>query len=139
MLLKELLGIEENIFFVEESYLAQRAIGNTLRYLNGIRSFLGGRRMRLLRVREGERSLGLLIFNPADEDAPVDFWSVFTGALAIAPLRTEFEVIVDSLLGSNPPEKDIDISSDSWRNAVNEYYSLMLCKPELLFGLYCQA
>ena len=52
--------------------------------------------MRLLRVREGEHTLGLLLFNPADEEVPVDFWSVFTGALAVAPLKKEFEALADS-------------------------------------------
>ena len=35
MLLQELLGIDEEIYFVEESYLAQRTIERTLRYLKG--------------------------------------------------------------------------------------------------------
>lgn len=131
MLLKELLGIEEEIYFVEESYLAQRTIGNTLRYLNGARGFLKGQRMRSLRVREGEHTLGLLIFNPTDEEVPVDFWSVFTGALAAAPLRKEFEAVADSIASSNIPERDLEVSSESWRNAVNEYYSLMLVNRNL--------
>ena len=131
MLLKELLGIEEEIYFVEESYLAQRTIESTLRYLNRAWGFLDGRKMRLLRVREGEQTLGLLIFNPADEEVPVDFWSVFTGALAAAPLEKEFEAIAGSILGSNLPERDIELSSESWRNAVNEYYSLMLVNRNL--------
>ncbi len=134
MLLKELLGIEEEIYFVEESYLAQRTIESTLRYLNGVRGFLEGRRMRLLRVREGEHTLGLLIFNPADEEVPVDFWSVFTGALAAAPLKKEFEAIAGSILSSNLPERDIEVSSESWRNAVNEYYSFMLVNRNLCQG-----
>ena len=50
MLLQELLGIDEEIYFVEESYLAQRTIERTLQYLNGIRNFAEERRMRLLRV-----------------------------------------------------------------------------------------
>lgn len=134
MFLQELLGIEEDIYFVEESYLAQRNIESTLQYLNGVRNFSQGRRMRLLRVREGEHTLGLLIFNPADEEVPVDFWSVFTGALAVVPLKKEFEAIADLLMSSNLPEKDIEISSESWRNAVNEYYSLMLVNRNLCPG-----
>jgi hypothetical protein len=131
MLLKELLGIEEEIYFVEGSYLEQRTIGGTLRYLNGVRVFLEERRMRLLRVREGEHTLGLLIFNPADEEVPVDFWSVFTGALASAPMKKEFEAIAGSIMSSNLPERVIEVSSESWRNAVNEYYSLMLVNRNL--------
>ena len=134
MLLKELLGIEEEIYFMEESYLAQRTIGSTLHYLNGVRGFLEGRRMRLLRIREGGHTLGLLIFNPADEEVPVDFWSVFTGALASAPLKKEFEAIVSSIMSSNLPEREIEVSSESWRNAVNEYYSFMLVNRNLCQG-----
>lgn len=33
MLLQELLGINEDVYFVEESYLAQRTIERTLDYL----------------------------------------------------------------------------------------------------------
>ncbi len=134
MLLQELLGIDEEVYFVEESYLAQRTIERTLHYLNGIRNFAEKRQMRFLRVRNGEHTLGLLFFNPADEEVPVDFWSVFTGALAASPSKKEFETVADSLLTFNPPEKDIDISSESWRNAVNEYYSLMLVNRNLCPG-----
>jgi SAM-dependent methyltransferase len=90
--------------------------------------------MRLLRVREGEHTLGLVLFNPADEDVPVDFWSFFTGSLATAPLKQEFETAAASILGFNPPEKDIEISSEIWRDAVNEYYSLMLVSRNLCSG-----
>jgi len=134
MLLQELLGIDEEIYFVEESYLAQRTIGRTLQYLDGIRNFSGERKMRLLRVREGEHTLGLMLFNPADEEVPVDFWSVFTGSLATAPLKKKFEAAADSILIFNPPEKDIELSSERWRGAVNEYYSLMLVSRNLCPG-----
>ena len=134
MLLQELLGIDEEVYFVEESYLAQRSIERTLQYLNGIRNYAGERRMRLLRVWEGEHTLGLLLFNPADEEVPVDFWSVFTGALAASPLKREFESLADLLLTFNLPEKNIEISSESWRNATNEYYSLMLVNRNLCPG-----
>ncbi|MCQ1536301.1 class I SAM-dependent methyltransferase [Methanosarcina sp. KYL-1] len=131
MLLQELLGIDENIYLVEESYLAQRAIKSTLQYLSGVRNFLGGQSVRLLRVREGESTLGLLLFNPGDEDVPVDFWSVFTGALAAAPLKAEFESSADLILALNSPEKEIEVSAELWRDAVNEYYSLMLVSRNL--------
>lgn len=134
MLLKELLGIEEEIYLVEESYLAQRTIGITLHYLKGAQGSLERVGMRLLRVREGEYTLGLLIFNPADEEVPVDFWSVFTGALAAAPMKEEFEVIAGSIMSSNLPEREIVVSSESWRNAVNEYYSVMLVNRNLCQG-----
>jgi hypothetical protein len=128
MLLHELFNIEEDIYFVEESYLAQRTIKRTLHYLKGVSE---ERQMQLLRAREGEHTLGLLIFNPADEEVSVDFWSVFTGSLAVAPLKKEFEDIANSLLTSNIPEKDVEVSSEKWRNAVNEYYSLMLVNRNL--------
>jgi hypothetical protein len=131
MLLHELFNIEEDIYFVEESYLAQRTIERTLRYLKGVGNVFEGQQMQLLRAREGEHTLGLLIFNPADEEVSIDFWSVFTGSLAVAPLKKEFEAIVNSLLRSNIPEKDVEISSEKWRNAVNEYYSLMLVNRNL--------
>lgn len=134
MLLKELLGIEEGIYLVEESYLAQRTIGITLHYLKRAQSSLEREGMRLLRVREGEYTLGLLIFNPADEEVPVDFWSVFTGALAAATMKEEFEVIAGFIMSSNPPEREIEVSSESWRNAVNEYYSVMLVNRNLCQG-----
>ncbi len=134
MLLQELLGIDEEIYFVEESYLAQRTIERTLDYLNGVRRFVGEQRMRFIRVREGERTLGLLIFNSADEEVPVDFWSVFTGALAGAYSKKDFEALTDSLLIFNLLEKDIEVSSESWRDAVNEYYSLMLVNRNLCQG-----
>jgi SAM-dependent methyltransferase len=134
MLLQELLGICEELYFVEESYLSQREIENTLKYFNRLRNLLGKPKMRLLRVREGEKTLGILIFNPAGEEVPVDFWSVFTGALAATPLKKEFEILTDALLTSNPPEKDIETSSEIWRDAVNEYYSLMLVNRNLCPG-----
>ncbi len=134
MLLQELLGIDEEIYFIEEGYLAQRTIERTFQYVNGIRNFLGERRMRLLRVREGENILALMLFNPADEDVPVDFWSVFTGSLATASLKKEFEAAAASILSFNPPEKDIEISSEIWRDAVNEYYSMMLVNRNLCPG-----
>ena len=134
MLLQELLDIDEEIYFVEESYLAQRTIERTRQYLKGIRSFSGADGMRLLRIRDGEHTLGLVLFNPADEDVPVDFWSVFTGSFATAQLRKKFEAAVDSILVFNPPEKDIELSSERWQDAVNEYYSLMLVSRNLCPG-----
>lgn len=134
MLLQELFGIDEDIYFVEESYLAQRTIERTLDYLNGVRKFAEARKVRLLRVREGEQTLGLLLFNSADEEVPVDFWSVFTGALAADSYKKDFEALIDSLLTSNLPERDIEISSETWRDAVNEYYSLMLVNRNLCPG-----
>ena len=134
MLLQELLGIDEEIYFVEESYLAQRNIERTLQYLNGVRNFSEGTADAALEGQGRGHTLGLLIFNPADEDVPVDFWSVFTGALAAVPLKKEFEAVADSILIFNPPEKDIEISSESWRDAVNEYYSLMLVNRNLCPG-----
>ncbi len=131
MLLHELFDIEEDIYFVEGSYLTQRTIERTLHYLKVVGNVSEGQQIHLLRAREGEHTLGLLIFNPADEDVPANFWSVFTGALAVAPMKKEFESIADSLLVSNIPEKDVEISSERWRNAVNEYYSLMLVNRNL--------
>jgi Methylase involved in ubiquinone/menaquinone biosynthesis len=134
MLLQELLGIDEDVYFVEESYLAQRTIERTLDYLNGVRRFAEEQRMRFIRVREGEYTLGLLVFNSADEEVPVDFWSVFTGALAGSRSKKDFEALIDSLLTFNLPEKEIEISSESWRDAINEYYSLMLVNRNLCQG-----
>ncbi len=131
MLLQELLDIDEDIYFVEESYTAQRSIGSTLHYLEGIRAFLENQRLRLLRVRNGEQTLGILLFNPGDEDAPVAFWSVFTGAIAEVSLKAEFEALVGPILSLNPPEREVEVSSDVWRDAVNEYYSLMLVNRNL--------
>jgi len=134
MLLQELLGIDEDVYFVEESYLAQRTIERTLDYLNGVRRFAEEQRMRFIRVREGEHTLGLLVFNSADEEVPVDFWSVFTGALAGSRSKKDFEALIDYLLTFNLPKKEIEISSESWRDAINEYYSLMLVNRNLCQG-----
>ncbi len=134
MLLQEFLGIDEEIYLVEESYTTQRTLERTLQYLNGVRNFPGAESIRLIRVREGEHTLGLLFFNHADENVPVDFWSLFTGALASASLKARFEALADSLLTSNPPEKDIELPSETWRNAINEYYSLMLVSRNLCPG-----
>jgi SAM-dependent methyltransferase len=134
MLLQELLGIDEEVYFVEESYLAQRTLERTLDYLRGVRKCAEEGQIRLLRVREGEHTLGILLFNPADREIPVNFWSVFTGALAGTRSKKDFEVLTDSLLAFNLPEKDIEISSESWRDAVNEYYSLMLVNRNLCEG-----
>lgn len=134
MLLQELLGIDEEIYLVEESYTSQRTPERTLQYLNRIRNLPGAGNIRLIRVREAGHTLGLLFFNPADGDVPVNFWSVFTGALASASLKDRFETLTDSILDFNPPEKDLELSSDTWRNAVNEYYSLMLVNRNLCTG-----
>lgn len=133
MLLQEISGITEDIYLVEESYPAQRRIESTLRYLHGVRAFLEGEKMRLLRVREGERTLGFLLFNPGDRDV-VDFWSVFTGALAKEPYSTKFEELAASVLALNPAEREVEVSSELWRDAVNEYYSLMLVNRNLCPG-----
>ena len=134
MLLQELLGINEDVYFVEESYLAQRTIERTLDYLKGVRRFAEARKVRLLRVYEGKYTLGLFLFNSADEEVPVDFWSVFTGALAGASSKKDFEAITDSLFTFNVPEKEIEVSSETWRDAVNEYYSLMLVNRNFCQG-----
>ncbi|WP_292378197.1 class I SAM-dependent methyltransferase [Methanosarcina sp. UBA289] len=134
MLLQELLGINEEVYFIEDNYLSQRTIERTLDYLKGVQRYAEERRMRLLRVREGEHTLGLLLFNAADEEVPVDFWSVFTGALAEACSKKDFEVLTDSLLTFNLPERDVEVSSESWRDAVNEYYSIMLVNRNLCQG-----
>lgn len=138
MLLQELLGICEEIYLVEESYFSQRTIENTLKYLNsvinGMRDLPDKQPRRFLRIRDGESTLALLIFNPADEEVPVDFWSVLTGALAATPLKKEFETLVHLILTFSHPEKDIEISSELWRDAVNEYYSLMLVDRNLCAG-----
>ena len=134
MLLQELLGISEDVYFVEESYLAQRTIERTLDYLNGVRRFAEAGKVRLLRVHEDEHTLGLLLFSSADEEVPVDFWSVFTGALAGASSKNDFEILVDPLLTFNPPEREVEVSSEIWRDAVNEYYSLMLVNRNLCPG-----
>jgi len=131
MLLQELLDIDEEIYFVEESYASQRNIGSTLHFLEGVRAFLECQKVPLLRVRDGEETLGVLLFNPGDEDVPVDFWSVFTGALAVKSQKEEFEALAGSILSLNPPEREVEVSSESWRDAVNEYYSLMLVNRNL--------
>jgi len=126
MLLQELLGIDEELYLVEENYTTQRTPERTLKYLDGVQNFPGTGSIRLIRVREGEHTLGLLFFNSADENVPIDFWSVFTGAIASASFKARFEALADSILALNPPEKDIELPSETWRNAINEYYSLML-------------
>lgn len=131
MLLQELLGINEEIYFIEESYTSQRTPQCTLQYLNTFRNFPDTGNTRIIRVREAGHTLGLLFFNPADEDVPVNFWSVFTGAFAPAALKASFEALADSILALNPPEKDVELSHETWMNVVNEYYSLMLVNRNL--------
>ncbi|MDM7919011.1 MAG: class I SAM-dependent methyltransferase [Methanosarcina sp.] len=126
MLLQELLGIDEEIYLIEESYTSQRTPERTLQYLNRFQNFPDMENTRLIRVRRAGHTLGLLFFNPADEDVPVDFWSVFTGAFAQTAMKSRFEALADSILALIPPEKDVEISYEAWMRAVNEYYSLML-------------
>jgi len=126
MLLQELLGIDEEIYLIEESYTSQRTPERTLQYLNRFQNFPDMENTRLVRVRQAGHTLGLLIFNPAEGDVPVDFWSVFTGAFAQAAMKSRFEALADSILALVPPEKDVEISYEAWMRAVNEYYSLML-------------
>ncbi len=126
MLLQELLGIDEEIYLIEESYTSQRTPERTLQYLNRFQNFPDMENTRLVRVRQAGHTLGLLFFNPAEGDVPVDFWSVFTGAFAQAAMKSRFEALADSILALVPPEKDVEISYEAWMRAVNEYYSLML-------------
>jgi SAM-dependent methyltransferase len=126
MLLQELLGIDEEIYLIEESYTSQRTPERTLQYLNRFQNFPDMENTRLVRVRQAGHTLGLLFFNPAEGDVPVDFWSVFTGAFAQAAMKSRFEALADSILALIPPEKDVEISYEAWMRAVNEYYSLML-------------
>ncbi|TAH55083.1 MAG: class I SAM-dependent methyltransferase [Methanosarcina mazei] len=131
MLLQELLGIDEDIYLIEESYTSQRNPELTLQYLNRFLNFPDIENIRIIRVRQAGHTTGLLFFNPADEDVPVDFWSVFTGAFAQPALKEKFETLADSLLNLTSPEKDIELLHDTWFNAVNEYYSLMLVNRNL--------
>ncbi|NLO29451.1 MAG: class I SAM-dependent methyltransferase [Methanosarcina mazei] len=131
MLLQELLGIDEDIYLIEESYTSQRNPELTLQYLNRFLNFPDIENIRIIRVRQAGHTKGLLFFNPADEDVPVDFWSVFTGAFAQPALKEKFETLADSLLNLTSPEKDIELLHDTWFNAVNEYYSLMLVNRNL--------
>lgn len=134
MLLQELLDIDEEIYLIEESYTSQRNPERTLQYLNRLRNFPDVENIRVIRVREAGHTLGLLFFNPADGDVPVDFWSVFTGAFAPAALKSRFEALADSLLALNPPEKNVELSYETWLSAVNEYYSFMLVNRNLCTG-----
>jgi SAM-dependent methyltransferase len=131
MLLKELLEIDEEIYLVEESYLSQYTLKLTRSYLSEVLDSLGSLNARFLRVKEGNSTLGLLLFNSRDENVPVDFWSVFTGAFAASSLKAEFESSVDSILARNPAEREIEVSAELWRDALNEYYSLMLINRNL--------
>lgn len=120
MLLQELLGIDEDIYLIEESYTSQRNPELTLQYLNRFLNFPDIENIRIIRVRQAGHTTGLLFFNPADEDVPVDFWSVFTGAFAQPALKEKFETLADSLLNLTSPEKDIELLHETWFNAVNE-------------------
>ncbi|WP_410508717.1 class I SAM-dependent methyltransferase [Methanosarcina hadiensis] len=131
MLLQELLGIDEEIYLIEESNTSQRTPELTLQYLHRLNNFPDAGNTRVIRVSEAGHTLGLLFFNPAEGDVPVDFWSVFTGAFALAPLKSRFETLADSFLAINPPEKDIEVSYETWLRAVNEYYSFMLVNRNL--------
>lgn len=134
MLLQELLNIDEEVYLIEENYLSQRTIKPTLQYLKEIRKAAGQQRVRFIRVREGENTLGILFYNQADENVPVDFWAVFTGAFAAVPMKKEFEVLANSLFLCNSPEQEIELSSETWFEAVTEYYSLMLVSRNLCSG-----
>jgi len=46
-------------------------------------------------------------------------------------LKASFEALADSILALNPPEKDVELSHETWMNVVNEYYSLMLVNRNL--------
>lgn len=131
MLLQELLGIDEEIYLIEESYTSQRAPERTLQYLNRLINFPYAGSSRVIRVSGAGHTLGLLFFNPAEGDVPVDFWSVFTGAFAQPALKSRFEALADSFLALNPPERDVEIAYETWMRAVNEYYSLMLVARNL--------
>jgi SAM-dependent methyltransferase len=131
MLLQELLGIDEEIYLIEESYTSQRTPELTLQYLNRLQNLSDMGNTRVIRVGQAAHTLGLLFFNPANSDVPVDFWSVFTGAFAQASMKSRFETLADSILALNPPEKEVEISYEAWMSAVNEYYSLMLVNRNL--------
>lgn len=131
MLLQELLGIDEEIYLIEESNTSQRTPERTLQYLNRLRNFPDAGDVRVIKVSEAGHTLGLLFYNPAEEDVPVDFWSVFTGAFAQASLKSRFENLADSFLSLNPPEKNVELSYETWLRAVNEYYSFMLVNRNL--------
>jgi hypothetical protein len=52
MLLQELLGIDEEIYLIEESYTSQRTPERTLQYLNRFQNFPDMENTRLVRVRQ---------------------------------------------------------------------------------------
>ena len=92
MLLQELLGINEEIYFIEESYTSQRTPQCTLQYLNTFRNFPDTGNTRIIRVREAGHTLGLLFFNPADEDVPVRACLTRFELSDINISKTEFEI-----------------------------------------------
>ena len=131
MLLHDLLGISEDIYLVEENYLSQLDIEYTLSIMENIRSYLESQSLRVFRISSESKTLGILLFNPKNEDVPIDFWSVFMGSIAKEPHRTQFEELADSMFALNPPERDVEVSPEMLRDAVNEYYSLMLSSDDM--------
>ena len=129
MFLNELFDVDEEVYLVEPNYYCQKTIESTIKYLENIRDIIETNKLRIIQVTTGGKTVGLAIFNPATPEVPIDFWSIFTSAIASFH-NAEFESLADLIITSNEPERVIEVTHVSLHEALIEYYSVLLVNRE---------
>ncbi|HIH44642.1 MAG TPA: class I SAM-dependent methyltransferase [Candidatus Methanoperedenaceae archaeon] len=130
MLIHGILNLYEsdNIYFVEDSYAAERELSRTIPLLQNIARCEG---LRAIIIDGGCDCTGLAIFNEETDDTPA-FWSVFTDAVC-APVEgrnAEYCQLLQEIIGKSSTET-VHASGEELRRAIREYYSTELVHREL--------
>lgn len=130
MLIHGILELDEseNIYFVEESYAAQRELIRTIPFLRNIAQSEG---LRARLISDGSDAVGLAIFNEETDDTPA-FWSVFTDSvcMAVEGRNAQYRQLVQEIAGKGSIET-VHASGEELRRAIREYYSIELANREL--------
>lgn len=129
MILQEILDTENELYLVESSYYSQKTIVNTILYFKEILDVVDDYNLKVIRITDGTKTIGLAIFNEKNENIPFDFWSIFTSSIANRSIE-EFESLADSILDINKPVRVVEVTGDVMHEALIEYYSLLLVNRE---------
>jgi SAM-dependent methyltransferase len=114
--LGRLLGIDE-LVLVEESYVAQKQLGQTLAYLGNVKSADVAAVIRI--YDERHELIGIAV-----RDKELGFWIIFTDLIADGVTRAEFERLADKIAGDH--ERVVELTREQFREGVIEYYAVGL-------------
>lgn len=130
MLIHDILSIDinDNIYFVEESYTALKKNVLTLQYLEQIRRDVDARISGI--KDENGNIIGLVLFNPESNDSE-SFLAIFTNLVSSRPFQNESSRIFSSFASDLEIKKFHTSTVDQFNKAIIEYYSISLMKREL--------